>query len=1003
MKLVNSQNRIKELMSRFVVQVEMGAVTSSTDLNKTAETILIPLLNEVYGWKLENINYVEDNNNYPGIDLADAGVGVSVQVTATPTFAKVKHTLEKFTKHSQYLKYNRLIIFLLKKKRASYSENTIQNIIQNRFNFDSRKDIWDYNDIIKEVSNFQIDKTLRVQEILEANFGDNSGLAASVSSSLEQEIDWEETCRELLNHWKGLATNVLTTPNGVRFQLDEIFVPLGVVERRQKPRYSPIGSSPEKGSELYEEKVTPISQDDFFEQVLRQRQSKHSQGRRIAIIGEPGAGKTTQLQKMGDWILKENDIPIWIPLAGVGIKPLQEYLLNDWLKTAIQELEVSQQHRDDLGQLLKTGKVWLLLDGVDEMAIPDALHHIATQMREGWLRNVRVVLTCRVNVWDAGKNALDGFDVYRNLDFDYPTEVHRFVDKWFVSEPELQSKLKVALEQSGKERIRDMVKNPLRLTLLCYSWQLRQGELPETKAGLYEWFVDAFYEWNKGKVPTKLNVTRRKELNATLGELAKEAIDQESSRFRLREKFVSQFLGDTDDEDSLFYLALQLGWLNRIGVAEENPLEDVYAFFHPTFQEYFAALAIDDWDYFLPCEHIDKPVKGKKYRIFESHWKEVILLWAGCRNDEYKVEELIRKLITLKDNCGGYFICKSYFISSAITSEFRSDLSEEIAIKLIEWRFDLSDANFPSSKSIEFERTKALLEGNRNIVVNELTHRIQSGDSIHTRLKPLLIQLNLKEKRIVNPFTRDFSSKKEVFVESERCSENSSDLQKLPFWFPKPPSWNSRDLNNLGSIIIEAGTFEEMINRIDNIETLISLLRKRMTLVNSDSKLEPLRRFIELLNRNNVVDGYVVDFIQCIKISVIDKLVALASDDLAVTSKLGDLFHKYEDKGIREGIVWSLGRIVPSNQEATKFLLSILGDDTEQLLGEAALYFLEKITQIDLLALVVRHLREYEGFEVEKVLWHCAQNMSYLDFHQAWHSPSSTDSELSTVYGEVKP
>jgi len=171
-KLVNAQNRIQELMSRFVAQIEMAAAMSRTDLNKAAETVLMPLLNEVYGWNLENINYAEDNNNYPGIDLADEAVGISIQVTATPTLAKVKHTLEQFTKHSQYLKYNRLIIFILKKKQDSYSETTIQRIIQNRFDFNPQENIWDYRNILKEVSNFQIDKTLRVQKILEANFGD---------------------------------------------------------------------------------------------------------------------------------------------------------------------------------------------------------------------------------------------------------------------------------------------------------------------------------------------------------------------------------------------------------------------------------------------------------------------------------------------------------------------------------------------------------------------------------------------------------------------------------------------------------------------------------------------------------------------------------------------------------------------------------------------------------------------------------------------------------------
>jgi hypothetical protein len=82
-------------MSRFVAQIEMRAALSEMDFNKAAETILIPLLNEVYGWSLENINYAEDNPNYSGIDLADEAVGISVQVTATPDRVRVTFLVEK--------------------------------------------------------------------------------------------------------------------------------------------------------------------------------------------------------------------------------------------------------------------------------------------------------------------------------------------------------------------------------------------------------------------------------------------------------------------------------------------------------------------------------------------------------------------------------------------------------------------------------------------------------------------------------------------------------------------------------------------------------------------------------------------------------------------------------------------------------------------------------------------------------------------------------------------
>ncbi|MDX2243500.1 MAG: NACHT domain-containing protein [Leptolyngbyaceae cyanobacterium bins.302] len=623
----------------------------------------------------------------------------------------------------------------LQEKQKQYPNITIEHL--------SNDDLW------------EITRGLRVEQRTEilglppSSTTKTTQASTSPVSNGEDETKWRETCRELLNHWKGLTTNALTKRNEVRFRLDDVFVPLGVVERRQKPRHSPISNVPEQGSELYEEKVTPISQNTFFEQVLRQRQSKHSQGSRIAIIGEPGAGKTTQLQKIGDWILKEDDIPIWIPLAAVERKTLREYLLNDWLQMAIRELDISQQHRDELGQLLKTGKVWLLLDGVDEMVVPDALHHIATQMHEGWLQNVRVVLTCRLNVWDAGKNALDGFDVYRNLDFEYPTEVHQFIDKWFATEPELQQKLKVALERSGKERIRDMVKNPLRLTLLCYGWQLRQGELPETKAGLYEWFVDSFYEWNKGKIPTQLNAAKRQELNRALGELAKEAIDQESSRFRLREKFINQFLGDADDEDSLFYLALQLGWLNRIGVAAENPLEDVYAFFHPTFQEYFAALAIDDWDYFLPFEDTDQSSEDlveedERYRIFEPQWIEVILLWIGRPDFNKDVKQnFVDNLVSFEDVCVGCYDDRAFFLAVNLITEFNEcDLADEIADQLIAYAFgDYEGSEWVKAPNFIIETAKSFIQKTSQqylLFALERTYKLKP-DTVQLEIAELLI------------------------------------------------------------------------------------------------------------------------------------------------------------------------------------------------------------------------------------------------------------------------
>jgi len=110
---------------------------SRTDINKDAETILIPLFKEIHGYTdLININYAEDDNNYPGIDLGDETARVTFQVTATRTLTKVQHTLRQFVKYEQYKKYDRLIIYILTEKQISYSDTEIKQIIQDKFNFE---------------------------------------------------------------------------------------------------------------------------------------------------------------------------------------------------------------------------------------------------------------------------------------------------------------------------------------------------------------------------------------------------------------------------------------------------------------------------------------------------------------------------------------------------------------------------------------------------------------------------------------------------------------------------------------------------------------------------------------------------------------------------------------------------------------------------------------------------------------------------------------------------
>jgi predicted NACHT family NTPase len=474
----------------------------------------------------------------------------------------------------------------------------------------------------------------------------NSLVSSSTTPILEteQSIDWRDVCRTSLEKQKRLTTNRLMHAKQMRFDINQICVDLALVERKQPDKRG--GDDNPERSQLYKpdyEETQKLEYEEFLATLL-----KASPSNKISVIGEPGAGKTTLLQRIAFWILDNtNGLPIWIPLGNLPTPApkLKHYLLHNWLEDTI--LNVTPKIKAEFEELLTAGRVWLLLDGVDEMVANSGnLLSFIDSWIPGWCQQLSVVLTCRLNVWEANPHALNNFQTYRTLEFS-PEKVIEFIEACFQeSNPALGIQLQQALNQPGKERIKDLIRNPLRLTLLCSTWHLREGKLPDTKAELYQQYVEEVYRWKKDEFPT--TPEQREQLNTKLKELALAAIDKEENRFCLRHKFVEGILGDRDG--SVFQLALNIGWLNRVGVDANNPNpnQPVYAFFHPTFQEYFAALAIADWDFFLPRAHDNenpKPV-SERYRIFEPQWKEVILLWLGRQDVEREQkEQLIQALL----------------------------------------------------------------------------------------------------------------------------------------------------------------------------------------------------------------------------------------------------------------------------------------------------------------------------------------------------------------------
>jgi hypothetical protein len=345
----------------------------------------------------------------------------------------------------------------------------------------------------------------------------------------------------------------------------------------------------------------------------------------LMVLGGPGAGKSTFLQRMGLESLKGKQgkfqhacIPVFIEL-----KKFSSGEINIEKEIA-EEFRICgfPSHEEFTDKALEQGKLLILLDGLDE--VPTEQMNEAIQQIQNFVDlhdQNRFITSCRVAAY---RHNFRRFTDVAMADFD-DAQIEKFISNWFRSEPQTGEDCWQKLNNEEHKSAKELTQTPLLLTLVCLLYQ-RSRKFPTNRATLYERALRVLLEeWagEKGIFQDDLYKgldTKRKEM--MLSEIAHHAFQADRLFLPRREitDQIEQLLREMlPDEKFIDGTAVLKSIEVQHGVLVERA-EGIYSFSHLTLQEYLTAQYIDD--------HRQIEMLVTKH-LTEARWREVFLLMAG--------------------------------------------------------------------------------------------------------------------------------------------------------------------------------------------------------------------------------------------------------------------------------------------------------------------------------------------------------------------------------------
>ena len=350
----------------------------------------------------------------------------------------------------------------------------------------------------------------------------------------------------------------------------------------------------------------------------------------LMVLGGPGVGKSTFLRKMGLEALKGNEggyrhecIPVLIDLKRFGSLEkidTKQAIFDEFSICGFPDAQAATE------KLLKSGKLLIILDGLDEVPgkftndVIDHIHNFCDKYDKN-----RFIISCRTAAYN--HNFLRFTDVAM-AEFSN-AQIKQFIYNWFQSEADKKidtaGKCWELLQKPKNAGAKELANTPLLLTLLCLVYH-RSQNFPNNRSVLYSKSLRLFLEeWAAERrimreaIYEGLNTEYQ---DILLSKIAHSGFEIDQLFFDKRDVVdkIRFFLQDNlnapkhlDGEKVLTAIAIHQGIL-------VERAEDVFSFSHLTLQEYLTA------QYIVDNFQIEELVNQ---HLTDKRWNEVFQLVAG--------------------------------------------------------------------------------------------------------------------------------------------------------------------------------------------------------------------------------------------------------------------------------------------------------------------------------------------------------------------------------------